>query len=1159
MAGVRIKVRADTSQARTEMNRLTTSVRGIETRVAGAARGLQKLLVFGAVTASVSRFSKSIIGATDALTKFENRVALVTGRNAKLNKSMNELYEIAGRSGSRISTVADTYGRIGLAVQDAGRSSQELLKVTEAINKSAQISGASAQTAAASIMQLSQGLGAGALRGEELNSVMEGIPDLARRIAAGMNIPFSELRELAKEGALDASSVFDAILSQSDEIDKSFSTLIFTVGDLTNVMGNEWQRMLAAIDSVVGISERLKKSIIGLTSAFKFVGDNIQSWVLNSKLQFLEFQLSAATTANNVILSLSSMFDFDLSGSRMISSIKGTIGVLKVFATDVIGVFKNIYMDVFGNSWWWDMWDEGKDYINSPRFSKALTDTLNTLKEWKNNTINIFKELFTESRNYLENFYSWERGAAIMASAASSMATSFEAIKDIALDAKSDPLGAFNELRLNLVEAIAVSLQRLKTAINQIEVPKGLLEIQSAVGTVLKSNIDIATEALELLKIQLDEFKEGVSIGFNFDTDKLQAGLIAAGLLISSYGWKTVLGGVAVFSVGLDLVQTEVFLERVRSTFRGVCKIIAGLFEEDGDILLNVVTALKGVVEAIYDGLLEGLFDGQQNFIQRASAVLATGISIAVSTAMVSSIVRKSLARAILPVIVSALSFAGTAIATAAAVPFAAIGAAIIGAIAASIAIENWDLDEIVGSWAGGVTTSFLDYFGISSDFATKAGDAVNAVIRVIFTPLKTIGKVIKAMFSADYSIADAIRDTISDVSAATDLLVNAIKSPFIEMFEWLSGKFNSVKDTIKNLVPSWLLSEDSSQTSASSSPDKFAAGGHVSGPGTSTSDSIPAMLSNGEYVIKARAAQSLGRNFLDRLNSGMSPVFRANGGPINDVAPIPSSASISGQSGPLGSTIQRLNAEIAGLRIQIKENSQVQTTNNEELSVINAGSTTAKGSKSKKRSKLSTYEEAARDFNRGFAQAIRNSLISGDIGEFFESVADTFTNKILDTFVNDFTESLLGDLDFSKMFEGIGALASKLGDGIFEGLSNMFLGENGLFSKLGGLFGEDGFGSIFSAIGGLFKADQGGTVPTTSYSQVGKDSVPALLKPGEMVIAPNRVNQFNDSHSKGGQTVVNLNITGDISKQTRKEVMGMIPQIAGGVNATNKERGYRA
>ena len=339
------------------------------------------------------------------MTKFENRVALVTGRGVALNKSMKELYEIAGRSGSKISTVADTYGRIGLAVQGAGRSSTELLLITEAINKSAQISGASASTAAASIMQLSQGLGAGALRGEELNSVMEGIPDLARRIAEGMGIPFSRLRELAKEGGLDTTSVLDAILSQVEDIDDTFSTLKFTVGDLTSVMANEWGRMLANIDAVLGISERAKENIIALAQVFRFVGDNIKLWSLKAQREFLEFQLSVVVTAITVETAIKQMFDFDLGSSRLITALNGTIATLTKFGKDVVGIFKSMFMDIFGNSWWWDMWDEGDEYINSPRLKAALDKATATISDFGTAIKAVFMSMKKDIQPYINDLH----------------------------------------------------------------------------------------------------------------------------------------------------------------------------------------------------------------------------------------------------------------------------------------------------------------------------------------------------------------------------------------------------------------------------------------------------------------------------------------------------------------------------------------------------------------------------------------------------------------------------------------------------------------------------------------------------------------------------------------------------------------------------------
>ena len=105
------------------------------------------------------------------------------------------------------------------------------------------------------------------------------------------------------------------------------------------------------------------------------------------------------------------------------------------------------------------------------------------------------------------------------------------------------------------------------------------------------------------------------------------------------------------------------------------------------------------------------------------------------------------------------------------------------------------------------------------------------------------------------------------------------------------------------------------------------------------------------------------------------------------------------------------------------------------------------------------------------------------------------------------------------------------------------------------GVFGN--FGGILSAFSGLFMND-GGIVPHTPYSKTGIDSVPAMLTPGELVVPADKVKSFNEMNKQSTQTVVNLSVTGDVSRQTRKEIASMLPQIASGVNAQNKENNYR-
>jgi len=220
-------------------------------------------------------------------------------------------------------------------------------------------------------------------------------------------------------------------------------------------------------------------------------------------------------------------------------------------------------------------------------------------------------------------------------------------------------------------------------------------------------------------------------------------------------------------------------------------------------------------------------------------------------------------------------------------------------------------------------------------------------------------------------------------------------------------------------------------------------------------------------------------------------------------------------------------------------------------------------------------------------ANALRDS-IKGSLGEVLKgtmsvkdgimNVLDTLSNQIIDTVVGSFVDAMfqtsgLEDM-FSVLFAGLfqqgDDAGKKLGSSLSEGISSAFGeggGLSGIFSKLGGLFGGGAGGGKSDLLGTALKIggaffgvpgfSQGGTVPSTSFSQVGKDSVPAMLMPGEVVRSKNSVR--NDSLNSGSNaSTFNINVQGDVSRQTRKEIVKMMPQIAGGVNAQNKENNKR-
>ena len=218
----------------------------------------------------------------------------------------------------------------------------------------------------------------------------------------------------------------------------------------------------------------------------------------------------------------------------------------------------------------------------------------------------------------------------------------------------------------------------------------------------------------------------------------------------------------------------------------------------------------------------------------------------------------------------------------------------------------------------------------------------------------------------------------------------------------------------------------------------------------------------------------------------------------------------------------------------------------------------------------------------RSNAEAVRDSIKSS-LGEVLRGtmsvkdgimgVLNTLSNQIIDTVVGSFVDAMfqtsgLEDM-FGGLFEGLFSqgddAGKKLGASLSDGISSAFGeggGLSGIMDTIGGLFGGGsggGLGGILSTVGGFFGFGmaQGGTVPSTPFSQVGKDSVPTMLMPGEVVMSKNAVR--NNSLNNGSQQATfNINVQGDVSRQTRKEIVAMMPQIAGGVNAQNKENNFK-
>lgn len=279
---------------------------------AGAARTL------AGVAATVAT-GRAFIQTADSVTVLNNQLKLATGSQQAATVAQAALFDIAQRSRVSFTELGGTYAQIARASGELGLSQKQLLTVTEAIGNAMTISGGDAGGMNAALMQLSQGLASGTLRGEELNSVMEQTPRLARALADGLGVPIGKLREMGAAGELTADKVIAALQSQSavlrDELASSATTsaqamqqlsnaAVKAVGDLDRVIGatSAWSRLLqGGANDLSVFSQTMELSASRGEGAFMQLANGVGALVGRAGFGALEISASAVNTALNFL------------------------------------------------------------------------------------------------------------------------------------------------------------------------------------------------------------------------------------------------------------------------------------------------------------------------------------------------------------------------------------------------------------------------------------------------------------------------------------------------------------------------------------------------------------------------------------------------------------------------------------------------------------------------------------------------------------------------------------------------------------------------------------------------------------------------------------------------------------------------------------------
>lgn len=274
----------------------------------------------GAVTAyiSVQSIGKAL-DISDQLTLTTSRLDMMNDGVQSTAELVNMVYAAAQDARGSFSQMADVVARFGNNAKDAFSSSEEVVAFADLIQKQMTIAGASTQEAANAELQLSQALGSGVLRGDELNSIFEQAPNLIQNIADYLDVPIGQIRKMAADGELSADIVKTAIFSAADDINSKFESMPMTWSQIWQSMQNTaliaFQPVLqdlndlansevlqASIQNAIGTISTLANILLDVfdlvVSIGTFVSDN-WGWIAP-----IVWGIVAAFTAYNVVLGI---------------------------------------------------------------------------------------------------------------------------------------------------------------------------------------------------------------------------------------------------------------------------------------------------------------------------------------------------------------------------------------------------------------------------------------------------------------------------------------------------------------------------------------------------------------------------------------------------------------------------------------------------------------------------------------------------------------------------------------------------------------------------------------------------------------------------------------------------------------------------------------
>lgn len=254
--------------------RTDKSVKSLNTTISNLSRAVN----IGMMVMAAKKF----LEIADNVNLLRARITRLSSGIADAKSNFDGIIQISNRTGMSVQSTGKLWESLKASLQDTSATSQQVLQLTDSLQKIGRIGGSSSDEMANALRQLGQSLTGGIVRAEEYNSVLENMPEVWRRVAKQMGLSMGELRARMLDGKLTAEDVTNSILAGAEDIEKDFANLPTTTDQAFNELKNNFDLLIDTLNQTLGVSDLVVTGIQAISSEVQILSGWFKSLASDS-------------------------------------------------------------------------------------------------------------------------------------------------------------------------------------------------------------------------------------------------------------------------------------------------------------------------------------------------------------------------------------------------------------------------------------------------------------------------------------------------------------------------------------------------------------------------------------------------------------------------------------------------------------------------------------------------------------------------------------------------------------------------------------------------------------------------------------------------------------------------------------------------------------